>query len=202
MEMAEKIQVCALCQEIRPLRLSHIIPAFVFRWLRDTSGGGYLRFGANPNKRTQDGFKIDLLCDDCEQNLNKWETLFANRIFFPYMLDANQKFNYNDYLARFCVSVSWRLLQYFMQDIGYNSIIKEFKDDIDTASGQWRNFLLSKSPHPGRFEQHLLPVDAIESANGLNPPTNINRYLMRSVEIDMVKSNHSLMTYVKMGRFI
>jgi len=48
---------CRLCSRARELQLSHIVPAFVYRWLKDLSGTGFLRFGKNPNRREQDGLK-------------------------------------------------------------------------------------------------------------------------------------------------
>ncbi len=48
---------CRLCGKNADLQESHIIPSFVYRWLKDSSGTGYLRFGPEPNKRVQDGYK-------------------------------------------------------------------------------------------------------------------------------------------------
>lgn len=69
--------ICRLCQNTAELQLSHVIPAFVFRWKRETAGGGYLRMGAAPNKRVQDGIQRNLLCAACEARFSQWEGLFA-----------------------------------------------------------------------------------------------------------------------------
>jgi hypothetical protein len=77
------ITPCRLCGETKELQESHILPGFGYRWMKETSATGYLRFGPQPNRRVQDGVKVFLLCADCEQRFNLWETQFANRIFHP-----------------------------------------------------------------------------------------------------------------------
>jgi hypothetical protein len=69
---------CRLCSETKELRESHILPGFVYRWMKETSATGYLRFGQQPNVRVQDGLKLHLLCGDCEQRFNQWETESMN----------------------------------------------------------------------------------------------------------------------------
>jgi hypothetical protein len=75
--MAEGIEttgVCALCKRDVPLVESHILPAFIFRWKKETSATGYLRNSQNPKKRVQDGLKVPLLCIDCERLFNSFDT--------------------------------------------------------------------------------------------------------------------------------
>src|SRR3546814_6050943 len=50
--------ICAFCDSDEPLRESHVLPAFVFRWLRGRSGTGHMRNTDNPNRRVQDGLKL------------------------------------------------------------------------------------------------------------------------------------------------
>ena len=82
---------CRLCGATKELQESHILPGFVFRWKKETSATGYLRFGQQPNLRVQDGVKLHLLCRDCEQRFNNWETEFANRIFHPDKLPGSSR---------------------------------------------------------------------------------------------------------------
>ena len=51
---------CALCGAVTDLKLSHIIPKFVYRMLTKT-GVGKLRGGMNPNIPMQDGEKHYML---------------------------------------------------------------------------------------------------------------------------------------------
>ena len=52
---------CRLCDTESELQLSHILPAFAIRWLRESSGTGHVRGTAAPNLRVQDGEKRHLL---------------------------------------------------------------------------------------------------------------------------------------------
>ena len=102
--------VCKLCGKNSKLLISHVIPRLAYKWMKDTSGSGYFRFGENPNQRSQDGFKFPWLCEDCEMLLNPWETEFANKIFHPMNNGIDKAIIYNQWLNLFCVSLSWRVL--------------------------------------------------------------------------------------------
>src|SRR5438105_3665023 len=78
---------CALCATLAPLQKSHIIPKFVFRYMR-TSSPGRIRDSTAPNRLIQDGPKIPLLCAPCEERFAAWETPFAERIFLPFHTGA------------------------------------------------------------------------------------------------------------------
>ena len=75
--MSGETACCKLCGENRQILESHIIPKFVFRWMKNTGGLPYIRFSGSIDKRSQDGPKIKLLCEACEMLLNQWETEFA-----------------------------------------------------------------------------------------------------------------------------
>lgn len=76
---------CAMCKRDRELRDSHIVPRFAFEHLKRTSATGFLRLSSQPNRRIQDGRKLPLLCDDCEQRVV--EQKFAEVVFKPYIAD-------------------------------------------------------------------------------------------------------------------
>ena len=63
---------------------SHIVPRFVFQWMRRT-GGTFFRNIADPTKRMQDGMKAYLLCSACEQRFSSREAYFKTTIFDPYI---------------------------------------------------------------------------------------------------------------------
>jgi hypothetical protein len=54
------LTACAFCGRSQPLRLSQIIPKFVFGWLKRTSATGRLRVGYGINRPVQAGFKTRL----------------------------------------------------------------------------------------------------------------------------------------------
>jgi hypothetical protein len=57
-------------------------------------------------------------------------------------------------------------------------------------------------PHPGVFEQHLLPLDALRSTNVPGMPTNMNRYILRAVDMDIVLRGRTIAVYWKLPRFV
>ena len=61
---------CGLCGNLAELRDSHIVPAFVARWIKDTSATGFLRGFHQPNRRVQDFPTKRLLCEGCEQRFS------------------------------------------------------------------------------------------------------------------------------------
>lgn len=192
---------CHLCGVPSELQKSHIVPAFVFRWLRETSGNGHLRSNRNPNLRMQDGPKERWLCLTCEANFSRSEAAFANQIFHPYLQASGRRLRYGPWLLHFCVSVSWRTLRYHIQQKALNELSLYLSDRIGLAESAWRNYLLGNRLHPGEFRQHLVPMDQIQSASGELSP-NINRYLMRAVQIDMCHGGNTLFTFTKLGRFM
>ena len=193
--------ICRLCNAIADLQLSHIIPAFIYRWLRDSSGNGHIRSSATPNRRIQDGPKEHWLCRECESRFNRVETVFATELFHPYLVASEQRFSYGPWLLQFCASVSWRVLEYYFS----RSEGPDWEDaalaKVKKADAAWRAFILGKAPHPGRYRQHLLPLDEVKSATG-NLPPNMNRYLMRAIDIDLCRGGETIFVYSKLGRFI
>ena len=193
---------CRLCMKEKELRVSHIIPSFVFKWLKETSATGHIRFGQEPNQRIQDGYKIPFLCEDCETTLNEWETQFANTVFHPYTGDRTIRARYADWMLKFCVSISWRVLAMMKEKEGLDHFSQEQAACADNALLTWKQFLDGDIPHPGPYEQHLLPLDAIKSFKGVTLPANINRYLLRTVDIDTVVGERTGFVYSKFGPFV
>ncbi|PZU18702.1 MAG: hypothetical protein DI589_23840 [Shinella sp.] len=187
---------CGLCKNIGLVRESHIIPAFAVRWLKDTSATGHLRHLQSPDRRVQDGPKTPLLCDACEQRFARHERTFANEIFHPFNADSSIIRRYDEWLLKFCTSVSWRILSMYWGHAGGESV-----PDLVAARDRWNAYLTSRAPHPGRFRQHILPLLPIGATN-LNLPKNINRYLLRALDGELVKNDDGVaMTFAKVGRF-
>jgi hypothetical protein len=197
--MSESDKICGLCGRNAPLRDSHVLPAFVFRWLKDTSATGYMRFAQSPNRRVQDGLKRKWLCGECEQTFSREETAFATKLFYPYLKDTSQRVPYSEWLMRFCVSISWRVLADAATRKGLGHLTTAQQLLAEQALDRWRAFLLGEVPHPGSFEQHMLPVDLIENAPFRGLPHNINRYLLRQVEMDLPRTSTQAFTFAKLG---
>lgn len=191
---------CAFCAQYGELRESHVLPAFVYRWLRGRSGTGHIRQTDNPNRRVQDGLKQPWLCASCEANFSRHETAFATKLFHPWH-DGIARVPYTEWLLKFCTSVSWRVLKYARGRNPDARYTDEQNRLMDEAEVRWKAFLDDEIPHPGPFEQHLLIFDVIEDTTISDLPTNINRFMTGAVTLDIVGSERSLMTYAKLGRF-
>ncbi len=148
----------------------------------------------SPNRRVQDGLKLRWLCGDCESRFNGYETAFATKLFHPWHA-GNHRIEYSDWLLKFCVSVSWRVLRYARgrnKDAPYTH---EQRALMTEAEARWRAFLNGEVPHPGAFEQHLLIFDIMKSTTIPDLPDNMNRFMTGAVTLDIVGSERSLMTF-------
>ena len=192
---------CRLCKADSELQLSHILPAFAYRWLRESSGHGHIRASDEPNKRVQDGLKRYWLCSACEELFSRSETAFAGHLFHPYLAASGGIFPYSHWLLHFCASVSWRVLRFYLDEGHLTKWEPEALAHVSEAETVWREYLLGLHQHPGSFQQHLLPLDQIASASRELAP-NINRYLMRAIHMDICRGSRSIFTYSKLGRFI
>jgi hypothetical protein len=193
-------EICRLCKNAAALQNSHIIPAFVFKWLK-SGGAGHIRHTANINRRVQDGATRKLLCADCEARFNGWETRFSNEIFNPFCYGgALPSIAYGDWLLKFCVSVSWRSLIYIRSDAEFSHYTAKQLDLVERASEVWAEFLLGRRKNPGQFEQHLIPFGPITNIAKIKFPPNINRYLLRMIEIDAGANFSTAFIFSKLGR--
>ena len=151
---------CALCKIDRPLKESHIIPKFVFDRIKPNSPTGYLRGGfLDVNRRMQDGDRVKMLCNDCEQRFSQTERNFADKVFKPYHESGITSFAYGPWLSYFINSVNWRTLR--LDNIGFRSQKKwshETLSVLNNAETILADFLLGKRPDIGDMENHILPM--------------------------------------------
>lgn len=194
---------CRLCRRDTVLRESHIVPKFVWVWLKQTSVSG-IRASANPNVRVQDGYKTHLLCHDCEQLLSRYEKPFAEQFFEPvHAGNSPSGQTYGGWALPFAVSVAWRVLVW---DLEHPSAPERFslrqREAVIRAESRWREYLLGIVPHPAEFEQHVLIFDIIEghTTNGISP--FFNRYITRSAGMDVLASRKTVMTFAKLGKIL
>jgi|SRR5581483_7633832 len=190
--------LCRLCNRSAILQHSHILPAFVFRWLKQD---GFIRHSAQIDKRVQDGAKEYWLCSDCEGLFNGWETQFANKIFNPISYDGKlPTISYGEWLLKFCASVSWRSLLYTREQAKFTYFSERQLALVDKALDTWASFLRAELPHPAEFQQHLIPFGAIDASNVIDFPPNIHRYLLRAVEINAGSGGETAFIFSKLGR--
>lgn len=196
--------ICALCQDETNLKESHLIPKFVGKWLKRTSATGYLRDIDNINKRQQDIPKEYLLCHNCEILFSGWEKLFAEQIFLPSLDKELYISSYNEWLSKFCASLSWRtLISIKRQNNGFNDESDYFLKQTNQAETHLRDFLLGNTSNLDQYEQHIFPLTEIEKPHeSLNFPPNINRYFLRSIGIDVLTGDKNIYTFTKLPTFL
>jgi hypothetical protein len=196
--IGSQIGVCELCAKHAPLLQSHVLPAFVFKWLKQA---GHIRYAEAPNRRSQDGVKRNWLCRECEDLFNSFETPFASRIFHPYDLNRSIRIRYGEWMLKFCASVAWRSLLHLKQDQQVTQFNERQVGLVDDALRTWSRYLRGEYKHTGSFELHLLPFDEIAHTGGHKFSPNINRYLTRAIDINAGSSNSMCFTYSKLGPF-
>jgi len=188
---------CRLCKKVTNLQVSHIIPKFVFDWMKRT-GSAYLRESGNPNLRAQDGRKYDLLCTECEQRFSDSEKWFSENIFVPYVEQGAVSFSYDQSLFYFLVSILWRALQDDWGEIGPDH---PFQSCLELAEYEWRSYLLGGSLPLTYNDVHLFLTD-IGIQNESQPVVNFNRYFTRSIDHTVAKGATGCVVYAKFARFI
>jgi hypothetical protein len=97
---------------------------------------------------------------------------------------------YGDWLLKFCASVSWRTLLMMKEKEYLQDFSATQREAVDEALKAWSAFLLGRLPHPGRFEQHMIVFDAVdaEATTLQDLPPNFNRYILRTVDLDAVRT--------------
>jgi hypothetical protein len=68
----------------------------------------------------------------------------------------------------------------------------------------WKEFLLDSQPHPAKYEQHILTIPgSVADRSDPNMPSNFNRYISRSIDVDTFRFNgEEACTYVKICRVL
>lgn len=190
---------CALYNKETELKLSHIIPKFAFDYMKKT-GGKYLRNYENPDIRIQDGPKEYLLGEQAEQEFSKRERWFANNIFFPYLKDNKQEFDYDENFSYFIISVLWRVLINQQKDKSVkNEKRLNFLNDVQL---EWKKFL-SEYKYPNNFNDlNIFLTDRITShtTNGIN----VDLYMSRVIDATIIHNQDftTVAVYIKFLRFM
>jgi hypothetical protein len=189
---------CKLCENERTVKESHIIPKFVFRWLKKT-GGAFIRKADNPNKRQEDGVKQYLLCNECEQLFSKLEDKFARDIFYPYSDKKIASFRYDNDLMKFSISVLYRILLFNINED--NSFNESHSDVLTQAFNEWKGFLNQKKKL-NKFDKVHIFFTSKTLNKDILPTKRFLSYYSRGIDGTIVSSDKSCIVYAKMARVI
>jgi hypothetical protein len=148
------------------------------------------------DKPLQDGIKDFLLCDTCEKKLGRKEKWFKENFFETYLKYPNSKFEANDELVYFAISILWRVLVYFKDD----GNPYRFKKELNLAELEWRNFLNVGSSLNNFKSIHIAFIP--EKLNIECGGENLYSYFHRAVDIDIAESYIKSFVYAKFSRFI
>lgn len=180
--MNKEASLCKLCKKDDDLRVSHVLPRFLGKYLKDTSATGFLTavdVNGKPS-RSQDLYKRRLLCDQCESVLNEAETFFADKVFYPFKKDELKSIPVDDRLGRFAVSVSLRAL--WIMQLVKHPLVERWKGQLDGLETEWRNYLLMTPDFvKGNHSHHILLCnEAILAVELKNSPNLIHSVLRTS----------------------
>lgn len=173
--------LCKLCQKENDLRISHVLPRFLGKYLKETSASGFLTAVDMNGKqrRAQDLYKRKLLCDQCESVMNEAETFFANTVFYPFKTDKLKTIPVDDRLGRFAISVSLRVL--WIMQLVRHPLVEKWKDQLDELETEWRNYLLRTSNLVvGNHSHHILLSNEAILALGLKSSPNLIHSVLRT----------------------
>lgn len=157
---------CRLCNEDKKLEQSHIIPKFIFRWIKKTSLTGKLRNNTTPDRRSEDGDRLPFLCSECEDLFNKYETNFANNLFKLATEDNLSQIPFTDELLKFIVSIIWRSLKFRLEkDIKMDQLTKieveKFNEFFKDCEMYFKNNELNCL---NKYSFHIIPLtEAVEN---------------------------------------
>lgn len=195
---------CRLCFESGPLRDGHVVPAFVFRWLKKTAATPYLVGRDNPNLRLQDGLKRYWFCPPCEQFIGRFERAVERKLFTRIVAEMPVPYSYGPWLSRFAASVAWRTLALYSEyGDSFDYFNQEQRQLVPAALESWRAFTRGEASTPGIHELHFLTVGLMEGYQGpTKPPPNINRYLARVVDTHVASTRDEAFTFTKMGPMV
>ena len=184
--------ICQLHNGEAELCDSHIIPKFVYRWMKK-SGTGRLRQIKKLNTPIQDGIKTKMLCKNCEDKFSIAEKWFNENVFTPYLENKDYIVQNNPQLLYFTVSILWRILKLFKDD----GNTYKYKDTLDSAEVEWRNFLIKNQALKGFKNLNIVLIDTdywITEKSDL--------YYSRAVDIEIAESDEICFVYAKFSRFI
>jgi len=192
---------CRLCGETRELQNSHIIPRFVIRWMKKTGATPFLRKAVDPDTRIQDHHE-KLLCEDCEQIFSDWEGKFAARVFYPYVRSQKDEFEYDEWLYKFALSVSWRLL---VSELAVWHENEHFKNEVvEERLETWEEILLGeKSVSEDPSQHHIFFAGELDLVSSdPEAPEGFELYMQRNLDGTSVYGEDHIHTYFKFPRIL
>lgn len=151
---------CALTGvECKPVE-SHIIPKFMFYYLKKNNGGLPFYWADNPMSEMKDGWKVELLSQNSDNNeFGKWEKWSKKHIFDKVWQGRSLHIDTNGpYLYNFIFSLFWRILTVEISHIEEISD-KEAFGFFEEKQENWRRFLSSEDNTTPKDRVFFMPIN-------------------------------------------
>lgn len=195
---------CQLCKKETELERSHIIPKFVYRYIKKTSPTTTkrLRNGDNPNKAQQDGEAIPFLCGECEDKFSRVEKVFNDFVFSKSTQNELKNMEVTEDIFYFSVSLIWRCLKFrIYKNLKIDEltdkemqIMNKFLEDCET-------YLNNKNISSiQNYKFHLIPTNSIHIVDFKHDMLSIERgtdHSFRAFSINEGEGKDYLLYYVK-----
>ncbi|WP_462153137.1 hypothetical protein [Pseudoalteromonas xiamenensis] len=194
---------CKFCLEEKDtLEVSHIVPKFVYKWLKSSSSTGRMRDGRNVNKPSQDGYKTPLLCSTCENKFSANESHFSSFVFAPMTKNNgfvdSSKINWSKF-DMFTLSLLWRALYVTANTPEVN---KDYYPDEIIEFNKCAEKIKSAFENKGviPFKTYFIPLNEHSYSNGV---IGIEDYVYfeRSVAVNLIvddNNNQASALYIKL----
>lgn len=193
---------CKLCNNESILQKSHIVPSFIGKWLKNTSITPYFRHSDSIEKRSQNLIKDYWLCRKCEDLFQDWERGFASNAFHPFSGQRVDTISYQDWMSKFCASISWRTLSYLRNKDLEGSETEEYLQEIRSTEETLASYLLGNAEGIGSHKQYLIPLGLVSQDKGQQLPRNINQYFSRGIGLNIFQDSNEHFIYTKIPHFI
>jgi hypothetical protein len=105
-------------------------------------------------------------------------------------------------MLKFAASLSWRVLLLHIEEAQLGHYTAEQLAQATSVGEIWREFLRGGRNNPGHFEQHVLPLELVESYEPGPLPSGINFYFMCTVDFGCIAGTNSAFVYTKIPGFI
>lgn len=192
---------CRLCLQQRELQNSHVIPSFVLRWMKKTGPTPFLRKAVEPDTRIQD-YHEKLLCDDCEQIFSEYEGKFASYVFYPHVRGEKETFDHSEWLYRFVLSVSWRLMESKLAV--WQGFDHPKKSVVEERLETWRQILLGEKPlSEDPSNHHIIFLNKLDlTESDPSAPENFEIYMQRDIDGTSVYSDDDFHVFFKFPKIV
>ena len=139
-----------------------------------------------------------MLCETCEQLFGNWESEFKSRCFEPVTKGVDAPTSYGPWLCLFAASVCWRVLTY-LDDRGIAKRPTGPRSEVRDVLTRWSQMLRTGSIASGCKDFHFIPSGIVGEITVDNPPPNLNRYLSRYPQLDLVTGSDQQFVFAKLG---